>query len=359
MKIRITNWLRYFKNFLLNTFTERVIPYSAQIEVTLRCNGKCPFCSIHSLPRAYIQNEMTTSQIKQIIDQIAEFGINTLSFTGGEPTLRADLKKLVYHAGKKHDLITGIATNGFLMPKLLKNGDFHGLDYILLSLDYPTAAQHDKIRGLCLFDKVIETIKLARKNSIYPIISTVVMKDNLDQLEKLCLLAQDLECSIELYPCENIIRDYPDECYQVKNIHEFIPNLSEWAKTLKTLRQKYKNVITDPYSIEVIERGGFGGKLGHYQPYLRCHVAETHLFIRFDGFVNFPCKIHPLLSLNLFKYPLSKIFNIEEVIHIIESHDTFNFCDGCRLGCAIVSSMSAKWKTLYAKYLKAALMGQL
>ena len=46
---------------------------------------------------------MTTEQIKQIISEISELGVLALSFTGGEPTLRNDLSKLIYHAGVTHD----------------------------------------------------------------------------------------------------------------------------------------------------------------------------------------------------------------------------------------------------------------
>ncbi len=359
MKIRTTNWIRYLRNFLLNQFTGIKIPYSAQIELTLRCNGNCSFCSIHSLPKDHVKNELSTSQIKEIIDQVAEFGINTLSFTGGEPTLRVDLPELVHYACKKQDLITGIATNGLLMPELLKKGKLNVLDYMLISLDYPNAEKHDNMRGLKIYDKAIETIKLAKKRDIKTIISTVVMKDNLSQLDEICALAGNQGCSIELYPCENIIRDFGKNIYQVNAIQELIPDLSQWAKKIRSLKLKYNNILTDPVSIDIIEKGGFGGNCNPYQQILRCHVAETLLFIRYDGFVDFPCKIHPLISFDIFKHPLTEIYNIQEVREIMKKHDDFDFCDGCRLGCAIVSSMAVRWKTLYMKYIKPAISGQL
>ena len=88
--VRMKKWLKSLKTFSLNKFTHRKIPYSAQIEVTLRCNASCPFCSIPALPKPVVINEMNTNQIKLIIDQIAELGVNIISFTGGEPTLRKD-----------------------------------------------------------------------------------------------------------------------------------------------------------------------------------------------------------------------------------------------------------------------------
>jgi MoaA/NifB/PqqE/SkfB family radical SAM enzyme len=303
---------------------------------------------------------MSTNQIKYLIDELAVLGVNALSFTGGEPTLRHDLPELIYHAGVRHDFMNGIATNGYLMPRLFRqNGRLDGLDYILLSLDYPDPALHNKKRGLNVFDKVLETIKYANGRDIKVIISTVVMRDNLFLLEDLCKLAENNDCSIEMYPCENIIRDYPDKQYKIDAIDDLIPSIPLWANMIRILRRKYKNILTDPLSLQVIEKGGFGGFPNYNQEILRCHVAQSYLFVRSNGVITFPCKIHPILSINGLKYPLSKIFNLSQVRKIIEKHDDFDFCKNCRLGCAIASSMPATWKTLASKYLQGYLNGNL
>ena len=352
--------LRYIRNFTLNKFTNKKVPYSAQIELTLRCNAICPFCSIHLIPKHLKSNEMTTHQIKSLIDQISELGVNALSFTGGEPTLRKDLPELVYHAGVIHDFMNGIATNGYLMPQLLKEKSrLEGLDYILLSLDYPTAELHDKKRGIKVFDRVMETIALSNKRDISVIISTVVMKDNIQFLENICELAENLNCSIELFPCEDIIRDHRNFQYKINNIEDMIPDLSVWAKLLHSLRSKYKNILTDPISINVVEKGGFGGAPEYYQTSLRCHVAEAYLFVRYDGFIDYPCKIHPVKSFNALKETINNIYYSSEVREIMKQHDTYVFCDQCRLGCAIASSLPTTWKTLYAKYIQGYLKGNL
>jgi len=344
----------------MNKFTNKKVPYSAQIELTLRCNATCPFCSIPLIPNRLISNEMTTHQIKSLIDQISKLGVNALSFTGGEPTLRKDLPELVYHAGVTHDLMNGIATNGYLMPQFLKEKSrLEGLDYILLSLDYPTAELHDKKRGIKLFDRVMETITLSNKRDISVIISTVVMKDNIQFLENICELAENLNCSIELFPCEDIIRDHRNFQYKINNIEDMIPDLSVWAKLLHSLRCKYKNILTDPISINVVEKGGFGGAPEYHQTSLRCHVAEAYLFVRYDGFIDYPCKIHPVKSFNALKYTINNIYYSSEVREIIKQHDTYDFCDKCRLGCAIASSLPTTWKTLYAKYIQGYLKGNL
>jgi MoaA/NifB/PqqE/SkfB family radical SAM enzyme len=351
--------MQYAKNFLQNNFTNRKVPYSAQIELTLRCNGKCPFCSIHSLPSSILGQDMSTEQIKCLIDQIAELNIVSLSFTGGEPTLRNDLPELIYHTGVVHDFMNGIATNGYLLPNLFKERKLEGLDYVLLSLDYPKAELHNKMRGIKVFNRVMESIELANKNNIKPIISTVVMKDNIQYLPEMCELAENLGCSIEIYPCEDIIRDYPNKSYQIENLDDIIPDISLWANLMRILGRIYKNVLTDPISIELVEKGGFGGYPSYHQKILRCHVAEAYLFISHDGIIHYPCKIHPVKSYNALKYPIAKIYNSKEVRKIMDKYDNFDFCDGCRLGCAIVSSMPTRWKTVYAKFIKSFLEGKL
>ncbi len=288
-------------------------------------------------------------------------GVNAITYTGGEPTLRKDLPEILRYTGVVHDFVNGIATNGFLMHTLMKNHKLEGLDYILTSIDYPTAEQHDKMRGIKVFDKVLQMIDIANKRNIKVIISTVVMKDNIHLLEKICELGEKLNCSMELFPCEDIIRDFRDKRCQITNVRSMIPDISLWAKTVRELRTKFKNILTDPFSIDMVEKGGFGrNSSGNvYQDVLRCHTAGSFLFISHDGFVMLPCKIHPIRSINAFKIPLSKMYYTNEVREIMKKLDTYEFCNGCRLGCAIAASLPTSGKALYAKYVKGFIDGNL
>lgn len=350
--------LSYLKNYFVNKVSDIKTPYSAQIELTLRCMGKCEFCSIPFIPHSLKNPEMNTEQVKKIIADIADLGVVALSFTGGEPTLREDLAELINYAGISHNLTTGLATNGYYLPQLLKKNFLSGLDYILLSLDFPTRDLHNKLRGINVFEKVIDSINLAHKKEINVIISTNVMKQNLQYLPEICQMAEKLGCSMELYPCEDIIRTYNGTQYRAKNVEKLIPSLHLWAKVIKRLHKDHKNVLTDLITIEAIERGGFGG-IPKFQDILRCHVASAYLFIRHNGYVDFPCKINPILSFNALKYPLPSIYKSPKVIEIMKKHDSFAFCSHCRLGCAVASSMTAKWSTIYEKYIKSIFRGNL
>jgi len=302
---------------------------------------------------------MNTEQVLTLIDKIAELGVCALTFTGGEPTLRTDLPKIIHHTGIEHDFINGIATNGFLMPKILRNNNLEGLDYILTSIDYPTAAQHDKMRGIKVFDRVKEMIKLAQDYDIKVIVSTVVMKDNIYLLDQICELTESWGCAAELFPCEDIIRDFPNKICQIVNIKDMIPNLAKWAETIRELKKRYTHILTDDYSIDVVEQGGFGGYPKYYQDLLRCHVAESFLFVKHNGNIAFPCKIHPIMCISAFKYDVSKIYYTKEIRDIMNMHDNYDFCQHCRLGCSLAASAASNIKALYSKFIKGFLDGNL
>ena len=74
-------------------------PLSAIIAVTERCNLSCPHCYV---PDPGDGGEMTTSQIVNLLDQLADAGVLKLTYTGGEPALRPDLAELVKAAATRH-----------------------------------------------------------------------------------------------------------------------------------------------------------------------------------------------------------------------------------------------------------------
>lgn len=81
------------------------------IELTERCNNECLHCCIN-LPAndmAAKIREMTTAQVKDILQQAADLGCLRVRFTGGEPFLRSDFVELYLfarHLGLKVLLFT-------------------------------------------------------------------------------------------------------------------------------------------------------------------------------------------------------------------------------------------------------------
>ena len=82
-------------------------PLSATLELTNRCNFNCVHCYINQPANDQVakQRELTTDQVKKIIDDMAEVGVLFLTLTGGEPLLRPDFAEiytcLLYTSGSK------------------------------------------------------------------------------------------------------------------------------------------------------------------------------------------------------------------------------------------------------------------
>ncbi len=321
---------------------------NAQIELTAKCNARCGFCSIwHEEFQNNLEPEMTTKEVKFIIDGLSRLGVMTLSLTGGEPTLRPDLSEIATYASKRGMMPT-MATNGAILENLLEQGKLEDMEWIMVSIDFPDAERHDENRGIKVFDRAVRGIKAAVKLGKLVVISTVVTKDNIQYMEEMCKLAMKWGTMIELLPCEDIIREQEEEAHVVDEAKSFIPDLGRWADEIRRLSSIYPNLTTDKITASVVEAGGFGN-----QDLLHCVVAKSFIMIGYNGELLLPCKIHPLLKIDVTNTPVDEVYNTYEARRIMDIGDGFPFCKGCRLGCAIATSIPEHWNTVYEKYVKA------
>lgn len=112
---------------------------------TRTCNLKCRHCYMSSDAKKY-DNELTTAEAKNFIDDLAEFNVPVLLFSGGEPLIRPDFFELADYAAKKGVRPT-LSTNGTLItPKVARKIKDIGVGYVGISLD-GLREVNDKFRG--------------------------------------------------------------------------------------------------------------------------------------------------------------------------------------------------------------------
>lgn len=127
----------------------RELPVLSEIALTYKCQNRCTFCYASAPERGRQTPEMTTIQVRQIIDAIVDDArVPTISFTGGEPTLRGDLPELVAYA-KSRGLRTNLITNGLRCSDEGYVGRLAeaGLDSAQVSLEAADSSTHDAIVG--------------------------------------------------------------------------------------------------------------------------------------------------------------------------------------------------------------------
>jgi MoaA/NifB/PqqE/SkfB family radical SAM enzyme len=124
-------------------------PGFAQIAITNICNAKCDFCSfaVGKLKKSDFQSA-TFEGVRDACDILHEKGIRFITFTGGEPMVHPQFMEMVEYAGKK-GLNPVVVTNGSMLDDdVCEDLAARGVQNVLISIDAPDEAVHDKNRGL-------------------------------------------------------------------------------------------------------------------------------------------------------------------------------------------------------------------
>ena len=113
--------------------------------VTKACNLRCVHCYARA-GETSPADELTNEQGKILIDDLSDFGVPVILFSGGEPLMRPDLVDLASYAVKK-GIRAVISTNGTLITadRAMELRDI-GLSYVGVSLD-GIGEVHDRFRG--------------------------------------------------------------------------------------------------------------------------------------------------------------------------------------------------------------------
>ncbi|MBE0521456.1 MAG: 12,18-didecarboxysiroheme deacetylase [Candidatus Methanoperedenaceae archaeon] len=146
-----------------------------------RCNLRCIHCYARSRDIEY-RDELTTGQGREMIDDLAKFGVPVILFSGGEPLMRKDLPELAGYARSK-GMRAVISTNGTLiderMAKVLKEIE---LSYVGISLD-GMRETNDKFRGVPgAFDLALEGMRNCRREGIKVGLRFTINKKNVNDI---------------------------------------------------------------------------------------------------------------------------------------------------------------------------------
>ncbi len=160
--------------------------------ITRRCNLKCVHCYAHAKDLSF-KNELSTKEGKDLLDDLSQFGVPVILFSGGEPTIRKDLPELAAYAVSK-GMRAVISTNGTLisqkMARILKD---IGLSYVGISIDGMEEI-NDRFRGVKgAFNAALEGMKNCKDAGIKVGLRFTINKFNADEIPKIFKLLEDME----------------------------------------------------------------------------------------------------------------------------------------------------------------------
>lgn len=286
---------------LSEKFTEKLeekhIPFFSSIEITSRCNLRCTFCYLdHS-----DNDELSTEEIKDYLDQLAGLGSLFLSLTGGEPLLRKDFWEIAQHA---HDLgfAINLKTNGTLIDE--KTADriarlsFYRVDISLLGA---TPEVHDRItqvRGS--LEKTIQAVKRLRQRDIKVFLMSTIIRDNLPEFMKMKELADETDAPLASTPLVYPKNDAGKEPLKYRLTDEDLAHYFKETLSPQSINALCPATDSDP---------------------LICQAGRTDISINSQG------KVYPCLGFPWEVGDLRKE-NLEEIIENSERLSYFRSLDG-------------------------------
>jgi GTP 3',8-cyclase len=154
---------------LVDTFGR--IADDLRVSVTDRCNFRCTYCmpaeGLPWLPKSEI---LTFEELVRVIGLFVSLGVKEIKLTGGEPTVRAELPKLVGMIRAAYpDLAMSMTTNGLLLDRLAQPLAEAGLDRVTISCDSLMRHRFEEMTRRDALDRVMQGMRAAEKAGLTPI----------------------------------------------------------------------------------------------------------------------------------------------------------------------------------------------
>ncbi len=182
---------------------------TAYLHITNICNLNCIGCYSFDRTRN-CKDKLSFENIKHIINELYQNGVENLIISGGEPTIRHDLVNIVAYAKSIGISTIQVITNGTRYDeeklKQLKNY----IDALAVSIDGYSHDNPKFIRDEGTFPKVVRFVEGARDLGIPVSILPTLHRCNVEHIEDYIKLSQQLRVGISfsLLTCSGELESY-------------------------------------------------------------------------------------------------------------------------------------------------------
>jgi radical SAM protein with 4Fe4S-binding SPASM domain len=184
------SWLDGFKQ----RAKEKRVPISGMLELTSRCNLRCVHCYLGDQDAQHRrrEEEMDTSRIFALIDELAEAGCLFLTITGGDPMMRRDFSEIYTHARKRGMIVTvfcdGILVNDRIID-LFKTYPPRLVEISLYGATEETYESVTRVKGS--YSKALKGIQRLKDEGVRVGLKTVLLSLNVHEYNDMKAMADN------------------------------------------------------------------------------------------------------------------------------------------------------------------------
>lgn len=294
--------------------------------------------------------ELSSSQWKAVIDQLAVAGVQTLELFGGDVFIRPNVLIAVIQHANKHNIKTYLPTNGNLLKQEMAERLVDaGLETIYFSVDGIDGV-HDFVRGVRgTFERVsnaIRSVKIARGIAHRPkiVINPTISALNIHGFDRLIPWAREIGADTVRLNYAAEIRDETVEKSEIDSIRPtpFFSALEEpfllsiaQAHQLKNkidiIRRSPNAIKVDSEFIEMLSAQDLAEGIF---PSKKCYISRSQATV--DPYGNLlPCPLYRNFILgNLKSNALSSIWRNTHHQRFMgrQSHSRLDICRHCNMG---------------------------
>ena len=258
------------------------IPAFGFLEVTRKCDTHCRLCYVDS-GQEY-PDALTQEEIFQVIDQMAELGVQNIALTGGDPLTRKDLLEILDYIHTNNNLKPAISTSLLSLKEELAQKLSDTGAAVQVSLDGSNAEINDWNRGEGSFEKTMKGIELLQKYQVPFRFAFVINKKNMHDVENMVALGIDLGAKEVAFGKVKIAGRAAHQNGQI------VPTPEE----LTTVYHKLYRAEVDTRNIELQVRckhnQGLRAGLENRVGCLPCGAGRTFVHVAYNGEV-IPCSL--------------------------------------------------------------------
>ncbi|ELY49512.1 GTP 3',8-cyclase MoaA [Natronolimnohabitans innermongolicus] len=143
-----------------------------RVSLTDRCNFDCVYCHNEGLgdtrgPMDPQDDEMSTDDVVRFLEVAAEFDVDAVKFTGGEPMLRQDLEEIIRRTPEEMEV--SLTTNGTFLPGRAADLVDAGLERVNVSQDALDPEDFAAVTKSGAYEKVLEGVDAALEAGLDPV----------------------------------------------------------------------------------------------------------------------------------------------------------------------------------------------